>query len=104
MPNVNIFADRSKLELMLVLRLSGFTPDTLAFMFGCDESSIKYQCKRNNVKPLGGDISINTAIRQILATYLEDRWEVIDGERINKGRSYADLVKERYGILPPHIP
>lgn len=85
--------DQKSLHLMLVLRISGFSINSLAFMFYCSRPTIRKYCKEYNIKPEWIEISINEAVRKTIESCLEDRWTVIDGQRVNKGNSYSHYLK-----------
>lgn len=95
--NKKIFNDQNKLNMMLNLRMMGYSEGLLAFLFHCDEDSIKRLCKKYFIVPGKARISmffIFSILKTLPVTPQEDndRWATIDGERINRGKTYADYL------------
>lgn len=88
-----IFLDKPTLYRMLNLRKTGLTVTTLAFMFNCDYSSIRAQCDKYGIVPHDEIYGIERIIAQIIPLYLQEtRYKVVNGEKINLGRSYAEYM------------
>lgn len=84
-----IFKDNKKLVQMLNLRRCGYSTTFLAAIYGCDHTSILFQCNKFNVEPMNDVYSLEQILRQILPTF-----KYQGGERINVGKSYAEYLKE----------
>lgn len=90
---------REASDILLGLRLSGFSTNSIAAIFNCTRPAIysflkKYgfhSHSRGAINPL---ISNQLILENHLKTPLweADKWAVIDGEKINKGRSYQDYL------------
>lgn len=100
-----IFLDKPTLYRMLNLRKTGLTVTTLAIMFNCDYSSIRAQCDKYGIEPLeevwperitGGMVyGIERIIAEIIPHYqTQTNYKVVNGERINLGKSYAEYIAE----------
>lgn len=91
-----LFLDRDKLTQMINLRRNGLTVTTLAIMFGCDYSSIRAQCDKYGIVPRVDVIyGIERIIAQIIPHYIQSKtFKVVNGEKINLGKSYAEYVTE----------
>lgn len=63
--NKKLFVDKSKLSQMLALRYSGYALTSLAILYNCDISSIRFWCDRFHVKPKEV-YTIERFLRQIL--------------------------------------
>lgn len=99
-----ISKDKAKLLEMLLLREAGFSFNFLADFYGCDRTSLRYQCRKYKVFP-NKTIFISNSKEvfnpQKIATHIivqifpqgKSNWTVIDGERVNMGKNYADYLK-----------
>lgn len=82
---------------MVNLRRNGISFVTLSHHFNCHFTSIIDQCRKYHIVPLTDQVfGIETIVSQLLPKQNpEDRWRVIEGERINRGKSYAEYLKSR---------
>lgn len=101
-----IFRDNNKLLEMLVLRRQGWTFYALAELYHCDRTSLRYQCRKYQIFPIKTIQIRNDKSKEIfdprrIATQIiielkpqeeESQWTIIDGEKINRGKSYADYI------------
>lgn len=91
---------RSSINLILNLRLIGWSYNSLASFFGISRQAARYQCHKYGIEYEGYGMRIpnlSTAKMRIpnLSTAKKiDKWRYIDGEKINTGKSYADYLKE----------
>lgn len=99
-----ISKDNSTLLEILQLRRVGFSLDFLAELYDCDRTSLRYQCRKYQIFPQktifikNSDEVFNPkriANHIILEIYPkeESNWTIIDGEKVNTGKSYADYLK-----------
>jgi len=99
-----IFGDKDKLLEMLQLRHSGWTFVSLSELYNCDRTSLRYQCRKYQVFPQKKVFIKNSnevfdpkriAMQIIIEIYPQkiSNWTIIDGEKINTGKSYADYLK-----------
>jgi len=95
-----LFADKEKLGFMLYLRYQGLALTTLAAFFGCDISSIRFQCDKFHVKPHGDVYTFERIINQILPNIKPASYKLINGEKINIGKSYEEYIKEGKKLSP----
>jgi len=93
-----IFNDKKRLYGLVELRRAGWSISTLSILFNCDRTSIRLQCDKYGIIPWSRE---NYPIKNIiipiirpLADKNEDKWVLIDGERINQGKSYKDYLRE----------
>ena len=92
-----LFLDLDKLSTMLNLRRCGTAYDTLALYYQCDRTSIEEQCKKYGVYP---EIEV-LGVRAVVKLFLDDidkdnLWEVDNGMKYNKGRTYEDYLLKQY--------
>lgn len=99
-----IFIDKEKLVEMLGLRRAGWTFVALAEFYNCDRTSIRYQCRKYQIFPTKTEFISNSSevfnpkriATQIVVKIVPHKisnWVIVDGERINTGKSYADYLK-----------
>ena len=99
-----VFKDHHKLVEMLALRRMGWTFVSLANLYSCDRTSLRYQCRKYQIFPektkfiknqeIYSPDKISSAIIISLYPKKKSNWTMIDGERINLGKSYADYLKQ----------
>ena len=81
---------RSSINLILNLRLIGWSYNSLASFFGISRQAARYQCHKYGIEYEGYGMRIpNFSSAQKI-----DKWRYIDGEKINTGKSYADYLRE----------
>lgn len=87
-----VFLDTQRLAQMLNLRRVGYSFPSLGIFFTCDWTSPRDQCHKYGIRPL---TQKTFDIRRItLSCVLENnRWRIINGERINRGKSYKDYFR-----------
>lgn len=101
-----VFSDPSKLLEMLNLRRAGWTFVSLSEYYNCDRTSLRYQCRKYQIFPHKTVFTFDPhhlevfdpkrITRTILLTIYpkeDEKWTLIDGERVNLGRSYTDYLK-----------
>lgn len=80
--------DRRAIDLMLNLRRNGWSQNALSSFFGVDKDTIQYHCRKYGIVFIGCSIGI-PPVKEI-----EDiHWKYIDGEKVNKGKSYKEYIK-----------
>lgn len=95
------FGNRVKRDLLINLRLFGYSVDSLAMVFHCDKKAVRNQCDRFFILPEREIFSINKEMGRIFKQQPEGRnWKVLDGEKVNMGHSYADYLKKAKATSP----
>ena len=87
--------DRKAIDLLLNLRRVGWSYNALSSFFGVSRQATRYQCEKYGVFTEYG-----MRIPDILGGKDTKRWRYEDGERINKGKSYADYLKAYKNRFP----
>lgn len=96
--------DESRLLEMLTLRRAGWSFVALAERYHCDRTSLRYHCRKYQIFPVKTKFvkysrevfSPHKMVGQMLAIVapaLVKNWKIIDGERVNAGKSYAEYLK-----------
>ncbi len=106
----NIFYKKPEILLeMLTLRRAGLDLTFLAELYNCDRASLRYQCRKYQVFPVKTVFKIydwrNTKSKEIfnpkriaqfvitqIVPHRVSNWMLVDGERVNTGKSYADYL------------
>ena len=102
-----ISKDPVKLLEMLYLRRAGYSFNFLEQRYGADRKTLSYQCRKYMVFPIKKVYSVPNAkskeifnpsriATDVLAEVAPEKvsnWVIVDGERINTGKSYADYLK-----------
>ncbi len=102
-----ISKDPKILIAILELRKMGLSLDFIADLYNCDRTSLRYQCRKYQIFPLKTIFVRNDKSPEIynpkriasqiilnFAPHEVSNWTIIDGERINTGKSYLDYLKE----------
>lgn len=100
-----VFKDRNKLLEMLSLRRQGWTFVSLSELYNCDRTSLRYQCRKYQIFPdktkfiknsneVFSPDKILTSVIITLYPREKKNWTIIDGERVNLGKSYAEYLQE----------
>lgn len=103
-PYTLIAKDKNKLLEMLYLRRAGFSYNFLSKFYGCDRETLRYHCHKYQIFPQKKKFIHNSSevfnpariAIKIISTIAPEKvsnWIVIDGEKINTGKSYADYLK-----------
>lgn len=98
-----IFLDKKKLSQLIQLRKNGVSEGSLALMFGCAKSSIITQLQKHHVKKPSKVFSAQLNTRWVLKDLREkgeipvqeDKYFDMGGRRINRGKSYAEYLKNK---------
>lgn len=101
--DTKIFLDKQKLTQMLNMRRSGYALTSLAIIFGVDRTSIAYQCDKYLIKPLEETYTLERIIEDVLEQVYKpepEKFKVIDGHRINLGKTYAEYLAEAKVVIP----
>lgn len=105
-PYTFISKDKDNLIEMLNLRKSGWTFVALSQLYDCDRTTLRYQCRKYQVFPIKKLHIKNSSevfdpkrialhiIHELYPT-VQTNWTIIQGEKINKGKSYAEYLAER---------
>lgn len=87
-----IFLDKEKLYLMVNYRINGFSIFTLAEMFQCDTSSVRYQLDKYEIRPPKEVYTLERIIAPIIFRAMPNEWDIIEGMRVNAGSNYRDYL------------
>lgn len=100
-----ISKDPEKLLEILSLRKAGLSLDFIAELYNCDRTSLRYQCRKFQVFPVKTIFIRNDKSTEIfnpkriahqilmeIAPPVVSNWTMVEGERINTGKSYADYL------------
>ncbi len=98
------FKHPDKFLEMLELRKNGFSFSFLAFTYNCDRTTIRHWCRKYQIFPpktkfiRNSDEVFNpgriaTHVVTKIAPQKVSNWVIVDGEKINTGKSYADYLK-----------
>ena len=92
--DTKLFLDKSRLYMMVNLRINGFALTTLAKIFGCDVSSIRHQCKKYEIYPVEDTYNMERiAYEVIINTKMGNiEWESMYGHKISKGKTYEEYL------------
>lgn len=88
---------------ILNLRRQGWSFVSLAELYDCDRTSLRYQCRKYQVFPKKTMFIKNSnevfnfkrIVHQVVAELYPQEvsnWIIVDGEKVNKGKSYADYL------------
>lgn len=92
--NKKIFLDKQKLYTMVNLRQVGLATTSLSVIYGVNRSSIENQCDKYDIHPVGETFTIERIVGEVLPQPKESSWMVIDGEKINQGKTYKEYLEE----------
>lgn len=81
-----VFREPNVLVTMLFLRKSGWALKDLAYLFGCEHSSVRRMCSKYGVFPTQLRSQPTVRFTRVLLD--------LDGDRINPGKSYAEYLAE----------
>lgn len=100
-----VFVNKDKLLEMLSLRKAGWTFVSLAELYNCDRTSLRYQCRKYQVFPQKTKFNFNPHLLEVfdpkrIITQIiveihppeKSDWIEINGEKINKGKSYSEYL------------
>ncbi len=82
--------DRHNVDLLLNLRWQGWSYGSLSQFFGVNKDVVKYHCVRYGVFFDGNPLQIPP----VEEDKKDKRWRYEEGEKVNKGKSYADYLKD----------
>ena len=93
---VKLFRDEKVLQEMLELVKQGHSYAFLSRKFECDRSSILYQARKHKIERLVKIVNPKSpkSYPQDGRTFKLKDYYVENGEKINKGKTYAEYVKE----------
>lgn len=99
MPQKDILS-RKDIDLILNLRWEGISERNISDLFGIDRTTVRYYCKKHgivayrslNLSTPHGRPSLHSLISEMLKK--ERKWVIIDGEKINRGKSYKEYLAE----------
>ncbi len=102
-PRTSISKDKEILLEILDLRRAGWTFVSLAQLYDCDRTSLRYQCRKYQVFPIKKIYIKNSNevfdpkriafhILQEMYPAKVSNWVVVDGEKINTGKSYSEYL------------
>ena len=92
--NRKLFIDKALLSRMLNLRRNGYSIQTLAIMFNCHFTSIDFECQKYHIEPLTEVIGLERLISDVIAQVPAPSYKIINGEKINLGKSYKEYVAQ----------
>ena len=98
--------DPSKLLEILALRRQGFSLEFLAELYNCDRTSLRYQCRKYQIFPnktvfiknsneIFDPRRIASQITIEINPPAVSHWTMIDGEKVNLGKSYKDYLASK---------
>lgn len=106
-----LFKDKVKLYQLINLRLNGMALSSLALMFSCDRDSVTKQIVKYGVIPshiyglenldIPEIFTIERIITQVIPVNFAN-YKVVNGERINLGKSYKEYVAESKRLQLTH--
>lgn len=91
------FSNRNSLNIMLNLRLNGYSVRTLSLLFHCEKKAIRYQLQKYAIEPQEESIyGIEKVLNPILVLKVPEmnRWAYINGEKVSRGKNYTDYIKD----------
>ena len=109
--NKKLFLNKIILTQMLNLRLNGLALSSLAWIYNCDRDSISKQCAKYGIEP--DHIYHKFAAPAPHQVFLLERivsqilpkdggnYKIVNGERINLGKSYKEYLAESKTQYPP---
>lgn len=106
-PYTLLSKDIEKLLEMLALRRAGYSFNFLADLYDCDRTTLRYQCRKYQIFPIKQIQIPNSKAKEIfnperivhdiiitITPKQTSNWIIIDGERINAGKSYAEYLRD----------
>lgn len=91
-----VFDDRQALYVAINLRRIGWSSASIALIFGCDRTSVEHQMRKFGIIPETEVVySIEKLLAQMVPEPPRSRWFLVNGERVNAGRSYKDYFANR---------
>lgn len=99
----SISKDKDTLLEILTLRRAGWTFVSLSELYNCDRTSLRYQCRKYKIFPTKKIYIKNSnevfdpkriavhVLHQLYPIVLSS-WTVVDGEKINTGKTYAEYL------------
>lgn len=102
-PRTAISKDPQILFEILNLRLAGWTFVAISELYNCDRTSLRYQCRKYQIFPLkkiyiknSNEVFDPKRISSFILSQIYPQpvshWTIIEGEKINVGKSYAEYV------------
>lgn len=85
-----ILNNKPKLYLMVNLRLIGLNQGSLGALFGVDKTSIRHHLRKYQVPKPEHVYNLERIISEALPEPVPVTYKIVNGERINLGRSYKD--------------
>ena len=82
--------DKEKLYVLVNLRRIGWANTSLASLFGVHEWTIRDQLKTYGISKQEITFGTKGIINKILS-----RWNIVNGERITRGKTYIQYLKEQ---------
>ncbi len=91
--NKKIFLNKPRLYQMLNLRRNGLALTSLAVIYNCDRTSVAYHCKEYQIAPIDEEVyDLERIISQILPKAPQPTFKIVNGERINLGKTYKEYL------------
>lgn len=90
--NHKVLHDKMALQQMLNLRLLGLSLTSLAALYGVDWTSIRHHTRSYKLPKPKAPINLLAIIGQALPKPKPLTYKLVNGQRINLGKSYKDYV------------
>lgn len=93
--NKKRFLDKNRLEDMFKLRRRGLSVYSLASIFSCDVSTIRYHLRKYCIDHPDEIYPIQRLVAKGLPAQIDDdKYKIVNGERINKGKTYKEYLAD----------
>ena len=94
--DTRVFSSKPLISLLVNLRFAGYSVTSLGILFNCHHSSVEYQLDRYGVSPVGPVYTLERIASDTLFHLVppEPLWEEVEGERISRGKTYEEYMKE----------
>jgi hypothetical protein len=92
--NKKLFIDKTRLEEMIKLRRRGLSVYSLAALFSCDVTTIRYHLRKYCIIHPQEVYPIQRLVAKGLPLLIEeDKYKVVNGVKYIKEKSYSDYLK-----------
>ncbi len=91
-----VLHNKAKLYQMLNLRLMGFSLTSLAAIYGVDWTSIRHHTRYYQIPRPINTINLFAIVSQAIPKQEPLTYKIVNGERINLGKSYKDYLQAQY--------
>lgn len=88
--NHKVLNHKPTLYRMVNLRLNGLSMVSLGSLFGVDWTTIRHHCQIYKIPKPEQSYNIQAIIAQLIPKAPKVTYKIVNGEKINLGRSYKD--------------